>query len=40
MIAVDFMENFVKKNEELNSHYGNAEFLCADVTKLDFPDNK
>ncbi|XP_056625382.1 phosphoethanolamine methyltransferase isoform X2 [Triplophysa dalaica] len=35
--AVDFMENFVEKNKEDNSHLGNAEFLQADVTKLDFP---
>ncbi|XP_057204825.1 phosphoethanolamine methyltransferase isoform X2 [Triplophysa rosa] len=35
--AVDFMENLVEKNREDNSHLGNAEFLQADVTKLDFP---
>ncbi|ROL41091.1 Phosphoethanolamine N-methyltransferase 3 [Anabarilius grahami] len=35
--AVDFMEKFVEKNREENSHLGNAEFIQADVTKLDFP---
>lgn len=38
--AVDFMENLVKKNKEDNSHLGNAEFLQADVTKLDFPKHR
>ncbi|XP_056092994.1 phosphoethanolamine methyltransferase isoform X1 [Rhinichthys klamathensis goyatoka] len=37
VIAVDFMEKFVEKNREENSHLGNAEFIQADVTKLDFP---
>ncbi|RXN28364.1 phosphoethanolamine N-methyltransferase 3-like isoform X2 [Labeo rohita] len=35
--AVDFMEKFVEKNRLDNSHLGNAEFIQADVTKLDFP---
>uniref|UniRef100_A0A672S1T4 phosphoethanolamine N-methyltransferase n=2 Tax=Sinocyclocheilus grahami TaxID=75366 RepID=A0A672S1T4_SINGR len=35
--AVDFMEKFVEKNRKNNSHLGNAEFIQADVTKLDFP---
>uniref|UniRef100_A0A671KY15 phosphoethanolamine N-methyltransferase n=1 Tax=Sinocyclocheilus anshuiensis TaxID=1608454 RepID=A0A671KY15_9TELE len=35
--AVDFMEKFVEKNRKDNSHLGNAEFIQADVTKLDFP---
>ncbi|KTF89465.1 hypothetical protein cypCar_00013283 [Cyprinus carpio] len=35
--AVDFMEKFVEKNKKDNSHLGNAEFIQADVTKLDFP---
>ncbi|KAH7440936.1 hypothetical protein KP509_03G016800 [Ceratopteris richardii] len=26
------MENVIKKNEETNGHYGNIEFVCADVT--------
>ncbi|KAK6297968.1 hypothetical protein J4Q44_G00310230 [Coregonus suidteri] len=37
--AVDFMESFVEKNRQDNSHHGNASFLQADVTKLDFPKN-
>lgn len=37
--AVDFMEKFVKKNKEDNSHLGNADFLQADVTQLNFPPN-
>ncbi|XP_053541546.1 phosphoethanolamine methyltransferase isoform X2 [Ictalurus punctatus] len=36
--AVDFMENFVEKNKEKNSHLGNAEFIQADVTQLEFPE--
>ncbi|XP_052010897.1 uncharacterized protein LOC127663378 isoform X2 [Xyrauchen texanus] len=35
--AVDFMEKFVEKNRQDNSHRGNAEFIQADVTKLEFP---
>lgn len=37
--SVDFMEKFVEKNKTDNSHLGNAEFLQADVMKLDFPQN-
>ncbi|CAM6108571.1 unnamed protein product [Calypogeia fissa] len=32
VIAMDFMENSIQKNKELNAHYGNVDFLCADVT--------
>ncbi|KAL2077281.1 hypothetical protein ACEWY4_026785 [Coilia grayii] len=35
--AVDFMEKFVEKNRENNKHLGNADFLQADVTQLNFP---
>lgn len=38
--AVDFMENFVEKNKEENSHLGNAKFIQADVTKLEFPEKR
>lgn len=38
--AVDFMEKFVEKNKKDNSHLGNAEFIQADVTKLDFPKHR
>lgn len=40
MTAVDFMENFVEKNKEENSHLGNAAFIQADVTKLEFPEKR
>lgn len=32
VFACDFMENAIKKNEETNGHFGNVEFVCADVT--------
>ncbi|KAI8491374.1 hypothetical protein Bbelb_310070 [Branchiostoma belcheri] len=35
--AVDFVEAFIKKNEETNRHLGNIVFLQADVTRLDLP---
>ncbi|GAA6093047.1 phosphoethanolamine methyltransferase isoform X2 [Tachysurus ichikawai] len=38
--AVDFMANFVEKNKEQNSHLGNAEFIQADVTQLEFPEKR
>jgi len=38
VIAVDFMENFVLKNEEENSHFGNIKFVTADVTEFDLDD--
>lgn len=38
--AVDFMEKFVEKNRKDNSHLGNAKFIQADVTKLDFPKHR
>ncbi|XP_070197643.1 uncharacterized protein [Littorina saxatilis] len=34
VVAVDFMQDFVKKNEESNKHFSNIEFVCADVTQL------
>ncbi|XP_068181844.1 phosphoethanolamine methyltransferase [Antennarius striatus] len=37
--AVDFMESFLEKNKEANGHHSNAEFIQADVTKLEFPPN-
>lgn len=39
VIALDFMENFVLKNEEENSHYGNIKFVQADVTQFDLEDD-
>lgn len=40
VIALDFIESVVKKNESNNGHFKNVEFLCADVTSpdLNFPD--
>lgn len=38
VIALDFMENFVLKNEEENNHYGNIKFVQADVTQFDLED--
>ncbi|XP_078689244.1 uncharacterized protein LOC144920768 isoform X1 [Branchiostoma floridae x Branchiostoma belcheri] len=35
--AVDFMESFIRKNEEVNGHHQNVRFMQADVTKLDMP---
>ncbi|XP_063613827.1 uncharacterized protein LOC134787065 [Penaeus indicus] len=35
--AVDFMQEYIDKNEHDNKHMGNINFMCADVTKLDFP---
>ena len=40
VVAVDFMEKFISKNRAINSCHSNIEFHCADVTKLDLPDNK
>lgn len=37
LVAVDFMENFVRRNEEINGHLKNITFLQADVTYLDYP---
>ncbi|RUS82646.1 hypothetical protein EGW08_009599 [Elysia chlorotica] len=38
VIAVDFMDSFLKKNEEDNGHMGNIEFIVGDVTKLEQPE--
>ncbi|XP_022955089.1 phosphomethylethanolamine N-methyltransferase-like isoform X1 [Cucurbita moschata] len=32
LIALDFIENAIKKNESINRHHKNVKFLCADVT--------
>lgn len=31
VLAVDFIESAIKKNESINGHHNNAKFLCADV---------
>ena len=40
VVAVDFMESFIKKNEEDNSKFKNATFLQRDVTKLEQEENR
>ncbi|CAO2818129.1 unnamed protein product [Amaranthus hypochondriacus] len=32
VIALDFIESVIKKNENLNGHFKNVKFMCADVT--------
>ncbi|CAL4954992.1 unnamed protein product [Urochloa decumbens] len=32
VLALDFIENVIKKNESINGHYKNTSFMCADVT--------
>ncbi|KAG0590208.1 hypothetical protein M758_1G079200 [Ceratodon purpureus] len=41
VVAMDFMENLIKKNEDTHGHCGNIDFKCADVTSpdLDIPDS-
>ncbi|XP_002730517.1 uncharacterized protein LOC100378603, partial [Saccoglossus kowalevskii] len=36
--AVDFMESFIKKNKDANSHHKNVDFKQADVTVLKCPE--
>ncbi|XP_059643065.1 phosphoethanolamine N-methyltransferase 1-like [Cornus florida] len=35
VLALDFIENVIKKNETINGHYNNVKFMCADVTSTD-----
>lgn len=39
VVAVDFMENFIEKNKEVNTKFSNIEYRCGDVTKLQLPQN-
>ncbi|XP_039126267.1 phosphoethanolamine N-methyltransferase 1-like isoform X2 [Dioscorea cayenensis subsp. rotundata] len=32
VLALDFIETVIKKNESINGHFANASFMCADVT--------
>ncbi|KAK9115267.1 hypothetical protein Syun_022064 [Stephania yunnanensis] len=32
VLALDFIESVIKKNESINGHHKNAKFMCADVT--------
>ena len=40
VLAMDFMENFILKNKEINGHYGNTEFLQADATKIQLKQDR
>ena len=40
VVAVDFMESFLEKNKQENSHYGIVEFLHKDATQLSFEPNR
>lgn len=35
VVALDFIENVIKKNEDINGHFKNITFMCADVTSPD-----
>ncbi|KDP23923.1 hypothetical protein JCGZ_27083 [Jatropha curcas] len=35
LVAVDFIDNVIKKNERINGHHKNVKFICADVTSED-----
>ncbi|XP_010533969.1 PREDICTED: phosphomethylethanolamine N-methyltransferase [Tarenaya hassleriana] len=35
VIAIDFIESAIKKNESVNGHYKNVKFMCMDVTSPD-----
>jgi phosphoethanolamine N-methyltransferase len=37
--AVDFIEKFIEKNRETNSHLNNIDFLHGDATQLKFDKN-
>ncbi|GFZ12292.1 hypothetical protein Acr_23g0006770 [Actinidia rufa] len=35
VLALDFIESVITKNEKINGHYKNVKFMCADVTSPD-----
>lgn len=35
VLALDFIESVIKKNESINGHFPNVSFMCADVTSPD-----
>lgn len=35
ILALDFIDSVIKKNESINGHHKNAKFMCADVTSPD-----
>lgn len=38
VLALDFMENLIEENKVINSHFGNIDFRCGDVTELTLPE--
>ncbi|GAQ87277.1 Phosphoethanolamine N-Methyltransferase [Klebsormidium nitens] len=38
ILAVDFMESAIQKNQEVHGHFPNASFRTADVTQLELPE--
>lgn len=39
VLAVDFMENFIEKNREINKNFTNIDYLAEDVMDLDLEDD-
>ncbi|KAK1385926.1 hypothetical protein POM88_023661 [Heracleum sosnowskyi] len=35
ILALDFIDSVIKKNESINGHHKNAKFMCVDVTSPD-----
>ncbi|CAI9773704.1 unnamed protein product [Fraxinus pennsylvanica] len=35
LVALDFIESVINKNQSINGHYKNVKFMCADVTSPD-----
>ncbi|CAN6717420.1 unnamed protein product [Malus baccata var. baccata] len=35
LVALDFIDSVIKKNESINGHHKNVKFMCADVTSPD-----
>ncbi|XP_019421912.1 PREDICTED: phosphoethanolamine N-methyltransferase 1-like [Lupinus angustifolius] len=35
LLAIDFIDSAIKKNESINGHHKNVNFMCADVTSPD-----
>ncbi|RZC14167.1 Phosphoethanolamine N-methyltransferase isoform C [Glycine soja] len=39
LLAVDFIDTAIKKNETINGHHNHVKFLCADVTSPNMSNN-
>jgi phosphoethanolamine N-methyltransferase len=37
MVTVEFIQDFLDKNRQLNGHMPNIDFVCADVMTLEMP---